>query len=84
MAYFDVEPDYPCWALVLSVEHAIILRRREADNHFIRIGAVDWYDAKKWDSLKKAHCAPALTPASPSDAMVKSADGYLWKMVTVV
>lgn len=83
-AYFDVDPEYPCWAIVLSVNNALILRWREADNCFIRIGAVDWHDAEKWDGWKKAYCAPTLTPASSRDAMVKSADGYLWKMVTVV
>jgi hypothetical protein len=84
MAYFDVDPEYPCWALVLSVEHALILRWREADNRFIRIGAVDWYNAAKWDSVKKAHCAPASTPAASRGALVKSADQYLWKTVTIV
>jgi hypothetical protein len=84
MAYFDVDPEYPCWGLVLSVGHALILRWREADNRFIRIGAVDWHDAKKWDNLKKAYCAPTSMIAASTDAMVKSADTYLWKMVTIV
>jgi hypothetical protein len=84
MAYFNVDPECPCWALVLSVVHALILRWCQADNRFTRIGAVDWYKAEKWDCWKKAHCAPTLTSALSRDAMVKSADGDPWKVATIM
>jgi hypothetical protein len=42
-AFFDGDPEYPCQVLVLSVEYGLILKWSQADNHFIRIGVVDWY-----------------------------------------
>lgn len=41
-ALFDLEPEFPCFALILSNDCAIVLKQQEEDNSYIRIGSVGW------------------------------------------
>ena len=46
-AYFDQDAEFPCAALLLDLEHALILRKHERGEVYTRIGLVSIYGCVK-------------------------------------
>lgn len=83
LAYFDLEPEFPCFALILGIEQAIVLRKREADDCYTRIGWA-WLPDIENDEDIIVSTAELFEEDESVSAMDQSVQRHPWAMVTIL
>lgn len=80
MAFFDFDPQFPCYALFLSPERALLLRRGTDEGMHVRIGVVNWYPERtiRTDAGMGSICSVE------EDSVDIWADRTTWQVVTIV
>lgn len=79
-AFFDFDPQFPCYTLFLSPERALLLRRGTDEGTHIRIGVVNWYPERtiRTDVGMGSICSVE------EDSVDIWADRTTWQVVTIV
>jgi hypothetical protein len=84
LAYFDLEPEFPCFALILGVGHAILLKKREGDGCYGRIGWAWLHDYSRDDEEIFVSTAQLFEEDGSVSMMDQVVKRHPWTVVTVL
>jgi hypothetical protein len=82
LAYFDLETEFPCFAMILGVEEGIVVRRDKSDTSYTRIGWV-WLPGPDSDEEIFVSATQLFEEDELFSTTDQSFEWHLWAMVTI-